>query len=155
MPGAGQVLTLLGGGGLGAVIVALINKLRTREERQEVQAKTAKTLAEGEAAVLTSVASAFTEVTGGLREEIERLQGEAGDIRDRAGLLETELRIAMQRVVDLERQLEDKAAICERLQADLDRVRGERDAAVEKTIQQEGEIRQLKSVIDAHARAAQ
>jgi chromosome segregation ATPase len=144
-----QLLTFAGGGGVTAVIVALVNKFRSREDREAITATAEKNRAEGAADVLTSVASAFTEVTGGLREEIERLQGDAGEIRQRAVRLEAELDAALKRVDDLEHQLDEARLANERLQADLDRVRGERDAAIEKCVQQEGEIRQLKAVIEA------
>jgi len=105
-----------------------------------VDATAANAHATGEAAVIAATATAFTEVTSGLREEIERLQQVA--VR-----FEADLAAAHDRTVTFEAQVKQ-------MQADLDRVRAERDAAIDKTIQQEGEIRQLKAVIDAHARAA-
>ena len=147
-----QFLTLVGGGGIGAVVVALINKLRPKEDREAVKATAEKTRQEGEAVVLASMAEAFTEVTGGLREEIERLQGDAGEIRQRAVQLESELNAALKRVDDLEAQLAEARAVIKRTQADLDRVRGERETLHEKCVQQEGEIRQLKAVIEARER---
>lgn len=148
--GAEQLaVALIGGGSVGAIATALINKLRTREDKEAVKAATAKARQEGEAVVLASMAEAFTEVTGGLRAEIERLQGDAGEIRARAVRLESELDAALARVEDLERQLTEAKAINDRLQGDLDRVRGERDALQDRCVQQEGEIRQLKSIIEA------
>lgn len=149
-----QFLTLIGGSGIGAAVVALINKFRPKEDRDAVKAAAEKTRQEGEAVVLTSMAEAFTEVTGGLRGEVERLRGEAGEIRARAVSLETKLDAAMARVEDLERQLDEAKAIHERLQGDLDRVRGERDILHDRCVQQEGEIRQLKAVVEAHGRVS-
>ena len=64
------VVTLLTALGLGGVLTALVN----RPSRRAVDATASKEHATGEAAVITATASAFTEVTSGLREEIERLQ---------------------------------------------------------------------------------
>lgn len=130
--GIAALLTALG---LGGVLTAWAQ----RPSRRAVDATAANAHATGEAAVIAATATAFTEVTSGLREEIERLQQVA--VR-----FEADLAAAHDRAVAFDRQVNQ-------LQADLDRVRAERDVAIEKTVQQEGEIRQLKAVIDAHARA--
>lgn len=131
--GIAALLTALG---LGGVLTAWVQ----RPSRRAVDATAANAHATGEAAVIAATATAFTEVTSGLREEIERLQQVA--VR-----FEADLAAAHDRTVTFEAQVKQ-------MQADLDRVRAERDTAIEKTVQQEGEIRQLKAVIDAHARAA-
>jgi len=131
--GIAALLTALG---LGGALTAWAQ----RPSRRAVDATAANAHATGEAAVIAATATAFTEVTSGLREEIERLQQVA--VR-----FEADLAAAHDRTVTFEAQVKQ-------MQADLDRVRAERDAAIEKTVQQEGEIRQLKAVIDAHARAA-
>jgi len=123
------VVTLLTALGLGGVLTALVN----RPSRRAVDATASKEHATGEAAVITATASAFTEVTSGLREEIERLQRVAVTF-------EADLAAAHDRAVALDAQVR-------KLTADLDRVRKERDAALEKAEQKEGEIRQLQQVI--------
>lgn len=123
------VVTLLTALGLGGVLTALVN----RPSRRAVDATASKEHATGEAAVITATASAFTEVTSGLREEIERLQRVAVTF-------EADLAAAHDRAVALDAQVRV-------LSADLDRVRQERDAALEKAEQKEGEIRQLQQVI--------
>src|SRR5690606_28720527 len=65
-----RVDSLLTVRGLVGVLPALVN----RPSRRAVDATAAKEPATGQAAVVTATASAFTEVTSGLREEIERLQ---------------------------------------------------------------------------------
>jgi chromosome segregation ATPase len=123
------VVTLLTALGLGGVLTALVN----RPSRRAVDATASKEHATGEAAVITATASAFTEVTSGLREEIERLQRVAVTF-------EADLAAAHDRAVALDAQVRKRTA-------DLDRVRQERDAALEKAEQKEGEIRQLQQVI--------
>ena len=123
------VVTLLTALGLGGVLTALVN----RPSRRAVDATASREHATGEAAVITATASAFTEVTSGLREEIERLQRVAVTF-------EADLAAAHDRAVALDAQVG-------KLTADLDRVRQERDAALEKAEQKEGEIRQLQQVI--------
>lgn len=152
MPGAGQVLVMLGSGGVGAVIVALINKFRHQEDREAVKAGAQKAVAEGEAAVLTSVASAFTEVTGGLREEIDRLQEMLNDLRQRVVEAEVELRAAAAREADKDRQIGDLKAQLEVSHDDVIRLRVERDSARARVDQLEGENRQLKALADSARR---
>lgn len=129
------IVALLTALGLGGVLTALVQ----RPSRRAIDATASKDHATGEAAVITATASAFTEVTSGLREEIERLQRVAVTF-------EADLAAAHDRAVALEAQVRT-------LTADLERVRKERDLALEKAEQKEGEIRQLKAIIDAHARA--
>lgn len=123
------IATLLTALGLGGVLTALVQ----RPSRRSIDATASKDHATGEAAVITATASAFTEVTSGLREEIERLQRVAVTF-------EADLAAAHDRAVALDAQVR-------KLTADLDRVRQERDAALEKAEQKEGEIRQLQQVI--------
>lgn len=87
----------------------------------------------GGASVITATATAFTEITSGMREEIERLQRVAVTF-------EADLAAAHQRAVALELQM--KKAL-----ADLDRVRRERDAALEKVEMLNGEVRQRDQLI--------
>lgn len=127
------LLALLGALGLGGVMTALIQ----RPARRSVDAAAAKDMASGEAQVITATATAFTEVTSGLREEIERLQRVAVTF-------EADLAAAHDRAVALDAQVR-------KLTADLDRVRRERDAAVDKVEILNGEIRQLNQVIASYA----
>lgn len=123
------LLALLGALGIGGVLSALIQ----RPPRRNHDAVAAKDHATGEAAVITATATAFTEVTSGLREEIERLQRVAVTF-------EADLGAAHDRVVALEAQVR-------KLTADLERVRQERDAALETAELRNGEVRQLQQVI--------
>lgn len=120
--------------GLGGVISALIQ----RPSHRSVAASAAKDHATGEAAVITATATAFTEITSGMREEIERLQQVA--VR-----FEADLAAAHDRIVSAEKQ-------ASQLTRDLARVRAERDAALAKVEQQNGEIRQLQQVIASISR---
>lgn len=144
----GGIAAIITAMGLGGVLTALIN----RPSRRSVAAAAAKDEATGEAAVIASMATAFTGTTGALREEIERMQDMLNDLRQRVAEAEAELRAAAGREAVLERTISDQRAQLETAHNDVVRLRGERDAAVDKTIQQEGEIRQLKAVIEAQAR---
>lgn len=129
------VVALLTALGLGGVLTAWAQ----RPSRRAIDATASKDHATGEAAVITATATAFTEVTSGLREEIERLQRVAVTF-------EADLAAAHDRAVALDAQVR-------KLTADLDRVRRERDAALEKAEQKDGEIRQLQQVISSLRRA--
>lgn len=143
------IVGLLGALGIGGVLTAWIQ----RPSRRQVEATAAKDEATGEAAVIASIATAFTGTTGALREEIERMQGMLNELRTRVVEAEAELRAAVARETGLENLVADLRVQLETALADVTRLRGERDTAIEKTIQQEGEIRQLKAVIDAQSRA--
>jgi len=145
---------LIGGGGIGAVLLAMVQKPWTKVEQKALHASASKEEAAGKADLLVAMTSTFTDVTGGLRQEIERLQEDAGELRQRAVQFETELRVALQRVNDLERLVAEKDAVIARLTEDLDRVRAERDEARARTVQQEGEIRQLNQLIGSDKRQA-
>ncbi|WP_336968371.1 hypothetical protein [Brevundimonas aurantiaca] len=125
----GGIAALLTAVGFGGVLTALIN----RPSRRAVDATAAKDEATGGAAVIAATANAFTEVTSGLREEIERLQRVAVTF-------EADLAAAHERAVALEAQVR-------KLTADLERVRRERDQALEKAEIANGEVRQLQQVI--------
>lgn len=125
----GGIAALLTAMGFGGFLTALIN----RPSRRAVDATAAKDEATGGAAVIAATANAFTEVTSGLREEIERLQRVAVTF-------EADLAAAHERAVALEAQVR-------KLTADLERVRQERDAAQEKVELLGGEVRQLQQVI--------
>jgi len=142
-------IALLGALGLGGVLTALVQ----RPSRRAVDATAARDEATGEAAVIASLATAFTGTTGALREEIDRLQETLNDLRTRVVEAEAEIRAAASREATLERMVADQKSLLATAHDDVLRLRGERDAAIEKTIQQEGEIRQLKAVIDAQGRA--
>lgn len=144
----GGIAAIITAMGLGGVLTALIN----RPSRRAVAAAAAKDEATGEAAVIASMATAFTGTTGALREEIERMQDMLNDLRQRVAEAEAELRAAAGREAVLERTISDQRAQLETAHNDVVRLRSERDAAIDKTIQQEGEIRQLKAVIEAHSR---
>lgn len=147
------------GTGAGGVIVAIINRFKSREERDALNATSDKDRAAGSADVIHAVTEAFTGVTGGLREEIERMKVDAGDLRQRAVQLESELDAALKTIGLMEQQLAEAKANAERLQADLDRahgdldrVRGERDLAQARVAQLEGELRQMQAVVTSAAR---
>jgi chromosome segregation ATPase len=123
------VAALVSALGLGGLLTALAS----RPARRAVEATAAKDEATGGAAVIAATANAFTEVTSGLREEIERLQRVAVTF-------EADLAAAHERAVALEAQVR-------KLTADLERVRRERDQALEKAEIANGEVRQLQQVI--------
>ena len=143
------LISLMGALGLGSVLTALAS----RPSRRAVSAAAAKDEATGEAAVIASIASAFTGTTASLREEIERMQEALNEFRERVAAAEAEVRAAVAREAVKDRLIADQKLQLEIAHQDVIRLRGERDAANEKTVQQEGEIRQLKSVIHAHERA--
>lgn len=143
------LISLMGALGLGGALTALIS----RPSRRAVSAAAAKDEATGEAAVIASIASAFTGTTASLREEIERMQEALNEFRERVAAAEAEVRAAVAREAVKDRLIADQKAQLEIAHQDVIRLRGERDAANEKAIQQEGEIRQLKAVIDAQDRA--
>lgn len=147
-----EFLTLLFGAGGGGVIVALINKFRSSDDRRVLQAAAARDEATGEAAVIHSIATAFTGTTASLREEIERMQTMLNELRARVVEAEAEIRAAAAREAVLERVCADQKAQLEIAHADVVRLRGERDAALARVTQQEGEIRQLHAVADAAKR---
>lgn len=144
------IVALLGALGLGGVLTALVQ----RPSRKAVDAAASKDEATGEAAVIASIATAFTGTTGALREEIERMQAMLNELRTRVVEAEAEIRAAALREAELERANQDLRAQLEISHGDVIRLRGERDVERERNIQHQGEIRQLKAVIDAHARAA-
>ena len=129
--------SLLAALGLGGVLTALAQ----RPSHRSVTASAAKDQATGEAAVITATATAFTEITSGMREEIERLQQVA--VR-----FEADLATAHDRIVAAEKQ-------AAQLTRDLARVRAERDAALAKIELKDGEIRQLQQVISSMTREAE
>lgn len=144
------IVALLGALGLGGVLTAIAQ----RPSRKAVEAAASKDEATGEAAVIASIATAFTGTTGALREEIERMQAMLNELRTRVVEAEAEIRAAALREAELERSNADLRAQLEISHGDVVRLRSERDTAAAATIQKEGEIRQLKAVIDAHVRAS-
>jgi chromosome segregation ATPase len=144
------IVGLLGAGGLGGFLTALIQ----RPSKRSTDATAAKEEATGEAAVIASIAVAFTGTTASLREEIERMQAMLNELRTRVVEAEAEIRAAAAREAGLERLVADLRAQLETALADVTRLRAERDAAVEAGIQKEGEVRQLKAVIAAQERVA-
>ena len=142
------IVALLGALGLGGVLTAIVQ----RPSRKTVEAAASKDEATGEAAVIASIATAFTGTTGALREEIERMQAMLNELRTRVVEAEAEIRAAALREAELERFNADLKAQLEISHGDVVRLRSERDTAAAATIQKEGEIRQLKAVIDAHSR---
>ena len=143
------IVALLTALGLGGVLTAWAQ----RPSRRAVDATAAKDEATGEAAVIASIATAFTGTTGALREEIERMQLMLNELRTRVVEAEAEIRAAALREADQARVIADLRAQLEVSHADVVRLRSERDAALASATQKEGEVRQLKAVIDAHARA--
>jgi chromosome segregation ATPase len=146
------VLLVLGSGGIGGVLVAIINKMRAPEDRRAIHAAAEKDEALGEAAIIGAVASAFTSTTGALREEIERMQAMLNELRTRVVEAEAEIRAAAARETALERLVADQKTQLETSHADVIRLRGERDMALDRVAQLEGENRQLKAVADAAKR---
>lgn len=142
------IVALLGALGLGGVLTALIQ----RPSRRAIAASAAKDEATGEAAVIASIASAFTGTTASLREEIERMQDTLNEFRQRVAEAEAEVRAAVAREAVKDRLIADQKAQLEIAHGDVVRLRAARDAAEAKAVQQEGEIRQLKAVIDARDR---
>ena len=142
------IVALLGALGVGGVLTALVQ----RPSRKTVEAAASKDEATGEAAVIASIATAFTGTTGALREEIERMQAMLNELRTRVVEAEAEIRAAAVREAELERSNADLRAQLEISHGDVLRLRGERDTERERNIQHQGEIRQLKAVIDAHSR---
>lgn len=142
------IVALLGALGVGGVLTALVQ----RPSRKAVDAAASKDEATGEAAVIASIATAFTGTTGALREEIERMQAMLNELRTRVVEAEAEIRAAAVREAELERSNADLRAQLEISHGDVLRLRSERDSAAAATTQKEGEIRQLKAVIDAHTR---
>lgn len=150
MPFAEGLVALLTALGLGGVLTAWVQ----RPSRRAVNATAAKDEATGEAAVITSLASAFTGTTASLREEIERMQDTLNEFRQRVAEAEAEVRAAVAREADQARIVADLRKQLEISHADVVRLRTERDTALAAATQKEGEFRQLKAVIDAHARVA-
>ena len=90
-----------------------------------------------------------------LREEIERMQDTLNEFRERVAEAEAEVRAAVAREAVKDRMIADQKAQLEIAHNDVVRLRNERDAAIDKTVQQEGEIRQLKAVIEAKTRVGE
>ena len=76
------------------------------------------------------------------------------EFRQRVAEAEGEVRAVLAREAVKDRLIADQKAQLDIVQNDVVRLRAKRDAEREKNIQQEGEIRQLKAVIDAHVRAS-
>lgn len=144
----GGIAAIITAMGLGSVLTALVN----RPSRRAVAATAAKDEATGEAAVIKSIAEAFTGTTASLREEIERMQETLNEFRERVAEAEAEVRAAVAREAVKDRLIADQRTQLATAHDDVIRLRAERDAAIEKTVQQEGEIRQLKAVIEARTR---
>ena len=144
----GVITAILTGLGLGSVLTALVS----RPSKRAVAATASKDEATGEAAVIGALANAFTGTTASLREEIERMQDTLNEFRQRVAEAEGEVRAVLAREAVKDRLIADQKAQLEIAHNDVVRLRGERDAAIETSIQKEGEIRQLKAVIEAHAR---
>lgn len=149
------IVALIGAGGLGGLLTALVQ----RPSKRAIEATASKDEATGEAAVISSIATAFTGTTAALRDEIERMQGMLNELRTRVVEAEAEIRAAAAREAGLERIVADQSGVISDLKAQLEishadvvRLRGERDAAQARVIQQEGEIRQLNAVADAAKR---
>lgn len=142
------IVALIGAGGLGGLLTALVQ----RPSKRAVDAAASRDEATGEAAVIGAMATAFTGTTGALRAEIDRMQDMLNELRERVVEAEAELRASTAREAALAQVVADQKAQLETSHADVVRLRGERDAALESSTQKEGEIRQLKAVIEAHGR---
>lgn len=135
---------LLGALGLGGLLTALVK----RPSRRAVEAAAGRDVATGEAAVIASIASAFTGTTGALREEIERMQEMLDDMRRR--VTEAEAQAATQA-----RVITDQAGLIIDLKGQLEISNAERDEARGRVGQLEGDVRQLNAVIAAKDRVGQ
>lgn len=151
MASPGVITAILTGLGMGSVFTALVS----RPSKRAVAATAAKDEATGEAAVIKSIAEAFTGTTASLREEIERMQDTLNEFRERVAEAEAEVRAAVAREAIKDRLITDQKSQLQIAHDDVIRLRNERDAAIDKTVQQEGEIRQLKAVIEAKTRVGE
>lgn len=143
------VTALLASLGLGGVLTALVQK----PSRRAVNAAAGRDEATGEAAVIASIASAFTGTTGALREEIERMQDMLDDMRKRVVEAESQAATQARVIAEQATTIADQKAHLEISHADVVRLRSERDECRARVAQQEGEIRQLNAVIAAKDRA--
>lgn len=146
------VAAIAGSAGLGAVFTELLRKFRSKEDKAAMAAVTARDHAQGEAAVIAAMAGAFTDTTSSLREEIDRMQDMLNDFRERVALAEAENRASAVREAALARENADLRVQLDTAQGDVLRLRSERDTAVERVVQQEGEIRQRDAIIAATKR---
>lgn len=135
------IVSLLAALGLGGILTALIQ----RPSRQTVEAGAAKDHATGEAAVIAATANAFTEVTSGLREEIERLQADVARIT-------AALAHAHQRVEAAEAEAARLTAELERTRQERDEARDEARAALDKVELLNGQLRQQQQVMASMTR---
>jgi hypothetical protein len=148
------VLAAMAGSSVFGVIAAeVIRKFRSKEDKDALAAVASRDHAQGEAAVIAAMAGAFTDTTSSLREEIDRMQEMLNDFRERVALAEAENRASAVREAGLQRDNESLRSQLETAQGDVLRLRSERDIAVERVVQQEGEIRQRDAIIDATRRA--
>jgi len=146
------VLALIGSSAVGAILTELLRKFRSKEDKAALAAVASRDHAQGEAAVIGAMATAFTGTTASLREEIERLQDVLNELRSRVVEAEAETRASAAREAVLQQTIADQKAALATSHADVIRLRGERNAALERVTQQEGEIRQLHAVADAAKR---
>jgi hypothetical protein len=153
MPGASWqgIGALLGALGLGGLLTALVQ----RPSRRSVEAAAGRDEATGEAAVIASIATAFTGTTGALREEIERMQAMLDDMRRRVTEAETQAVSQARVITEQAAVIIDLKAQLEISHADVIRLRSERDSRGERIAQLEGDVRQLNAVIDARDRVGQ
>lgn len=142
---------LLGALGLGGLLTALAK----RPSRRTVEAAASRDEATGEAAVIASIASAFTGTTGALREEIERMQEMLDDMRRRVTEAEAQAATQARVITEQAGQIIDLKAQLEVSHGDVVRLRGERDDGRARIAQLEGDVRQLNAVIAAKDRVGQ
>lgn len=134
--------------GLGGLLTALAQ----RPSRRRDAAAAGRDEATGEAAVIASIASAFTGTTGALREEIERMQDMLDDMRRRVTEAEAQAATQARVITEQAATIADQKAKLEISHADVVRIRAERDEARARVTQLEGEVRQLNAVIAARDR---
>lgn len=137
---------------LGVVAAELIRKVRSKEDKDALAAVASRDHAQGEAAVIAAMAGAFTGTMGGMREEVERLQERLDALHKRVVEAEAALQAAAVENTALVRENTDLRTQLDTAHADVIRIRGERDTAVERVLQQEGEIRQRDAIIEAKKR---
>lgn len=80
------------------------------------------------------------------------MQETLNEFRERVAEAEAEVRAAVAREAVKDRLIADQRTQLATAHDDVIRLRAERDAAIDKGVQQEGEIRQLKAVIEARTR---
>lgn len=150
-----MLMAFAGSSVLGAFLTEMLRKVRTKEDKEALSAAAGRDRASGEAAVIGAMAAAFTGTTSALRDEVDRMQELLDDLRLRVAEADAEVLAAAAREVSLQKLLNASEACLVESQAEVIRLRTERQEFLDRTVQQEGEIRQLHATIDAGKREAE